>query len=175
MLRRLCTLCLALLACALGACTSTPPTRALALQPQSLELRELQTRRFDTTDETELLSGAAGLLQDLGFILEESESSLGFILATKTRDASDGAQIAGAIVLAILFGAPADVDSHQVIRVSVVTHPSGAGAALRVTFQRIVWTTSGHAASVEFISDPALYQQFFDLLSKAVFLEAHAI
>jgi hypothetical protein len=153
---------------------SGPPAGALALQPTSLELRQLQTRRFDTTDEAELLSAAAGLLQDLGFNLEESESSLGFILATKSRDATDEGQIAGAVALA-LFGVYMPVDSSPLIRACIVTHPSATGTALRVTFQRTIWNSEGYIVRLEFISDPAIYQQFFERLSKAVFLEAHEI
>jgi hypothetical protein len=72
---------------ALGACEQGIPKEALQITPETLEQRQLQTRRFDTSDEAELLSASAALLQDLGFNLDESETDLGVIVASKDRDA----------------------------------------------------------------------------------------
>jgi len=62
------TLCL-LLATSLvvTGCAQTIPKEALELRPESLQLRQLQTRSFDTKDEKKLLTAGAGVLQDLGF------------------------------------------------------------------------------------------------------------
>jgi len=44
--------------------------------------------------------------------------------------------------------------------------------AVRVTFQRIVWDIEGNVTRSESLTDPKIYQEFFDKLSKAVFLDA---
>ena len=141
----------------------------------TLQQRQLQTRRFDTKDEKKILTAAAGLLQDLGYTIESSAVPVGMIMASKDREAVDAGQVAGAVVVAALFGTRVAVDSHQKIRVSLVTRPVPEGIALRVTFQRIVWNTDNNISRLEFLDDPAMYQEFFDKLSKAVFLEAHSI
>lgn len=160
---------------AMAGCEGGVPKKALALSADSLANRQLQTRRFETADELFLLSSAAGLLQDLGFNIDATESRLGLLVASKERDATDGGQIAGAIAVALLLGVSTPVDSNQRIRASVVTHPVGGQVALRVTFQRVVWNTHGQISRLELVNDPKIYQQFFEKLSKAVFLEAHSI
>lgn len=156
-------------------CEGGVPKEALALTERSLEDRQLQTRRFDTRDEARLLSASAGLLQDLGFAIESSESRLGFLLGSKERDATDGGQIAAAVLIGALFGATPAVDKNQRIRVSVVTMPLQLHTNVRVTFQRIIWNTDGQVSRLEFVNDPKIYQEFFVKLSKAVFLEAHQL
>ena len=84
-------------------------------------------------------------------------------------------QIAGKVVMMILFGADVPIDATQRFRASIVTHPTAAQIAVRVTFQRIVWNDMGRISRLELIDDAEIYQQFFAKLSKAVFLEAHEI
>lgn len=114
---------LLLILCLSTGCAAKIPKGALAISPQSLEERERQTRYFETGDEQILMAAGAQVLQDLGFTLEESETSLGVITASKHRDATDGGQIAGAILIAALTGVVAPIDQDQIIRVSIVTRP----------------------------------------------------
>lgn len=48
-------------------------------------------------------------------------------------------------------------------------------AAVRCTFQRVVYNTHGLVSRLEQVNNPELYQQFFDKLAQSVFLEAHEI
>ncbi|UCC31611.1 MAG: hypothetical protein JSU86_04895 [Phycisphaerales bacterium] len=145
------------------------------MRPHTLEHRQRSTRRFQTTDEKRILSACAGVLQDLGFTLEGSESEVGLIVASKDRSAVEAGQVAAKVFMATLFGADVPIDRNQKFRASIVTHPSGGEIAVRVTFQRIVWNDYGQISCLELIEDPEVYQEFFDKLSKAVFLEAHEI
>lgn len=160
----------------------TIPKDALVLAPDSLERRQLQTRRLDGIGEKELLSAAAGVLQDLGFNIDESETKLGVIVASKDRSAVSAGQVAGAVAMALL-GAYMPVDRTQKIRVSLVTRPALASDGsprtdsqlLRITIQRLVWNTEGQITRIESIEEPAIYQEFFEKLSKSVFLEVQQI
>lgn len=162
----------------LTACQPQVPKEALQLSQESLQMRQLQTRIFDTKDEASVLSASAALLQDIGFNLEKSETKLGFMLGTKDRDATNAGQIVGAVILAALTGAVVPVDKSQKMRACVVTHPYGEQKekmAVRVTFQRIVWNTQGQITTMEALAEPEMYQEFFSKLSKSLFLEAQNI
>lgn len=166
-----------LLAVLLNACETSVPKQALRINEQTFAERQMQTRRFETADEKMMLSAVAGLLQDLGFNLDESETRLGVVVGSKMRDATEARQVALAI-LAAAFGVYQPIDDRQKLRASVITRPTGENhkyIAVRVTFQRVVWSTDNHVTKAEALKAPAQYQQFFDQLSKAVFLEAHEI
>jgi hypothetical protein len=148
---------------------------ALRLSPESLPLRQLQTRRFDTPDEKLLLAAGAGILQDLGFTLDASDSQLGVIVASKDRSAVEAGQVIFSL-LAAFAGAHVPWDQKQKIRASFVTRPAGPerpSVLVRVTFQRVVWNTQNQITKMEPLDEPRFYQEFFEKLSKAVFLEAH--
>ena len=156
-------------------CQPHIPEEALQLNEQSLKLRQLQTRVFDTADETKVLSACAALLQDTGFNIDESETHLGVLVGSKDRSAYNAGQIVGAIALALL-GVPAPIDKNQKMRACVITKPVGEKnerVAVRVTFQRIVWNTQGLVSKREGLTEETMYMEFFDKLSKALFLEAH--
>ena len=169
---------LALIILGIG-CEATIPKEALKMDGATLEFRKMQGRRFDTTDESKVIVASAGLLQDLGFNIDESETKLGLVVGSKARTAVDGGQVAAAIVFGALFGANIPTDKHQRIRVSVVTkkvgEPSKQEVAVRVTFQRIVWNDQNQVSRLEALEDPKQYQEFFAALSKALFLAANDI
>ncbi len=178
-----------------GGC-QTLPENAMALPPDSLKLRQLQTRRVEGINEKALLAASLGVLQDLGFNIDESETKLGVIVASKNRSAIDTADIVSSVVttaafevllMALLgdhYSGDGDIsyDVTQKIRISVVTRPALDSAGrpredaqvIRVTIQRLVWDDEGTLVHAESIEDPAVYQKFFDRLSKSIFLELQA-
>ena len=162
---------------AVAGCMNEIAQEALTLQPGALELRRVQTRRFETTNEHQLLTASLEVLQDLGFEVDESESDLGLIVASKNRDATSTGQMLGAFILnATSEDNDVTYDVEQKIRASVVTRPGGKnGTLVRVTFQRIVWDNRGAISGNQSIEDPKLYQEFFVKLSTSVFLTAFDI
>ncbi|MDV2496606.1 MAG: hypothetical protein RX316_10435 [bacterium] len=154
------------------------PKDALSLSPESLAQRQMQTRKYETKDEAKILVACASLLQDMGFNLDESETKLGVITSSKMRSAVNAGQQVAAVTLALLGGGYMPTDKEQKMRASVVTRPVGEKGeyiAVRVTFQRIVWNTLGQVTASESLTDPKIYQEFFDKLSKSIFLEAQEI
>jgi hypothetical protein len=61
------------------------------------------------------------------------------------------------------------------MRVSVVTTPveEKKGTAVRVNFQRLVFTNKGTISRKEVLGSDEIYQEFFARLSKSLFLGAH--
>jgi len=71
---------LALLACA------SPPQPApnlLAPDEAQMNLRNMQTRTFDVADRNQALRGVIAALQDLGFIIERANDSMGVVTAAR--------------------------------------------------------------------------------------------
>jgi hypothetical protein len=168
----------------LTACAAQVPRDSLQLPAEAAALRELQTRRFDGLAEGRILAASAAVLQDLGFTIDEVETSLGLIVGSKERSAVNDAQVMTAYLLtaiSILALSPtaAVYAKRQEIRGSLATTPARAGksggqTAVRVTFQRVVYDNYDHVMRVEQIEAEDLYQEFFDRLSQSVFLEVQS-
>lgn len=171
-------LCLGIIGCA------SIPTGFLKPNEGYLEKRQVQMRQYDTSNEEQIVSSVAGVLQDLGFTLDDSETKLGLVSASKKADATSKGQVTGAVLLDILAALgggysnnAARCDKSQVVKASVIARPSldSKRMVVRVTFQRIVWNMSNQISKVENINAPIMYQKFYDSLSKAIFLEAQKI
>ncbi len=162
----------------LTGCAAVTLDRDLNLTPEMLARRQMQTRRFDTTDEQRILKTCAGLLQDIGFNIDESDTKLGILTASKERDATDAVQWAASVAVTVLLGIPVYPDKDQTMRAWVTTRPVGEGGnqvAVRVVFERTVFDTEGRISKIEALNDPKIYRSFFEKLAKALFLEAHDI
>jgi hypothetical protein len=111
------------------------------------------------------------------------ETELGTIIASKQRD-SEKLEASRTEFLSsmLLFSAIFPVRKDQTTRVAIVVRPvfdnNGETIAdshlVRVTFQSIVLRTDNNTSG-KTLSDPELYQGFFEKLSKSVFLEAQEI
>lgn len=146
------------------------------LNTSSLEERALQTKSFDTNDEDKILSASIANLQDMGFNIDEINRDLGVVTSSKVRDAREVGQQVGLFVLALLGGAQAmDMADHlQTIRATVVTTPKTelkTETVVRLTLMRVIQNHRGLITKIETIQDQEIYTQFFDKLSKSVFLE----
>ena len=146
------------------------------LDENYLARRQLETRRFETQNEELLLISSAQVLQDLGFTLNESETKLGLITASKDREAGSSGEKIGIMILAALVGTQAVYDVNQKIYVTLVSTKShdAKGYNVRIEFARVIWNNFNQAR-IEKIQDKKIYTDFFDKLSQSVFLTAHNI
>ncbi len=180
---------LVIAALALAGCNSVP-AGVLRLTPDTDRNRELQTRHFDDVKESDLLAAGAGVVQDLGFTLDESESRLGLISASRRlvshRPLNATEALSGVALTAMIpwlggpslaYNAVAGIKEPQAVRISLVTtpdrHGTKQGSLLRVTAQRIVYMDEKFALVklVEPMNDPKFYEEFFTRLRQSTFLE----
>jgi len=169
-------------ALALAGCAEFSPD-SLSIAPQDAAQSELQGRRFDGIGEKQLLDAAVGVLQDLGFTVESSGAGLGFVQGTKEREAKAPEQVLVLVIIAALAASQggsvpaAQIRQDQTISVLLSVRPVRAddpgSHIVRVTFHNHVRQPLQHTAGP--LRDPALYQSFFALLSKAIFLEGHKL
>jgi hypothetical protein len=67
---------------ALTACESNKG-RILDSEQSQVQLRQVQTRAFDTSDSSKTLRTVIATLQDLGFVIDKADAELGAVSATK--------------------------------------------------------------------------------------------
>lgn len=66
----------------LAACEFSPPRPVLEGESQ-VKLRSIQTRSFETDDKQQTLRTVIATLQDLGFVIDKADATLGAVSATK--------------------------------------------------------------------------------------------
>ena len=64
----------------------TPKRQLMKMDTSQLNLRSMQTRAFDTTDEKKALRSVISTLQDFDFLIDEAHKVLGLVSATRRSD-----------------------------------------------------------------------------------------
>src|SRR5512134_137035 len=171
-------------ALALAGCAEMPPDY-IAVKPGDAAQRELQGRRFDGIGEKELLDAAVGVLQDLGVTVDITSVELGFVQGGKEREAKAPDQALVLLIVAALAasqGSGGGISKEQLrqdqtisvlLTVRPVRESDTRSHIVLVTFHNHVRQPFVRTAGP--LRDPVLYQSFFELLSKALFLEAHKL
>lgn len=68
----------------LASCATTPAN--VAGGGTQLEIREIQTREYDTLDKAMTMRSVIATLQDLGFTIDQADAELGTVTATRLHD-----------------------------------------------------------------------------------------
>lgn len=152
---------------------ATLPEHAFVVDQEALKKRSMQSQRFRKVDKKQLMSAVVGVVQDLGFTLDEGDSDLGVFVGSKSRTAKDGRQYTIA-ALQILNNQQVVIDDQQKFRLSVIVYPvsnTKNNYLVRVNFQRIVWNNLKEISRAESLNDPQFFRDFFSRLSKSLFLD----
>lgn len=124
----------------LTGCVATMKEQVLDSSSESqLQKRSYQTRAFDTTDKQKVLRATIATLQDLGFLIDRADATLGSVSATK-------------------------LDVYQ-LKITVSVRPRGQQMIVRANAQY----------NITPVEDPKPYQDFFNSLSKSLFLQAQQV
>lgn len=130
-----------LLASSVMLASCAPSTKqVLATKESQVKLRAIQSRVFETTDKGKLLRTVIATLQDLGFVVDKADDTLGTVSGTKL--------------------------DRYALRMTVSVRPRGETQLL---------VRANAQYNIRAVEDPEPYQQFFDALSKAIFLTAHQV
>jgi hypothetical protein len=124
------------------ACCSFTPPQAVFDSGSAVEVRSYQTRVLQTADRETALRAVIGTLQDLGFVLDSADATLGTITGTKLAQYR----------IRMTVTVRAQDDQQVLVRASADYSAPLAG----VTAVRI--------------EDPATYQDFFQALERSAFL-----
>jgi hypothetical protein len=171
---------LAVAVCAAGCATATvPPAKT------QLEVREYQTRTFDTPDSKLVMKAMFNVLQDDGYVVKNAVTELGLITAAKEVDLAPGRSGPGADIFGglggvvigghggVVFGPPA-APPYRKTEVRDFTgniSEFGQQTKVRISFQRKILDNRGQVVQVEAMDDPVFYQDFFSRMDKSLYLQ----
>lgn len=166
----------------LNGCTATIPNKALRLPESTLDIRSIQTRTFEAPSETEILAATIATLQDMEYNIERIEKPLGVITASKISDADSAGEKTGLFILDLFCAATggggcdamSSAKDEQQITLTMVVLPSLARSGeyvTRITIQRVIFDKAERIKVLERIDDAETYQQIFENLSKAIYIQ----
>jgi hypothetical protein len=117
-------------------------------------------------------------LQDMEYNVDQIESPLGVISASKVSDADSTSEFTTRLLLDLLCGCGGSqfaADKH-VITITTVVLPSLAVKGefvTRITIQQITYDKQSRITSRSAIDDPEAYQRIFERLSKSLYIEVN--
>src|SRR5437667_3409706 len=139
-----------------------------APQRTQLEIREFQTRSYETKDTKMVMKGLLNVLQDDGFIVKNANVDLGLITATKEMDIANKWEAFGAVLAA---GENGRWKKNSIIECSGNMSDFGSQTRVRVNFQTKTLNNKGEVMSVGQINEPAFYSTFFAKVDKGIFIQ----
>jgi hypothetical protein len=142
------------------------------LQKTQLQIREFQTKSYETEDTKMVMKAMLNVLQDDGFIVKNAVLDLGLLSAEKTVDIENG----GEAFLAFFFaGANARWKKASIIECTANVTEFGAIVKVRVNFQLKMLDNRGGFLKIEQIDDEKYYQDFFAKVDKGIFLQKEKV
>jgi hypothetical protein len=136
-----------------------------------LETREMQTRDFDTSDMKLVIKSMMNVLQDEGFIIKNVVPEAGLLSAEKNVDTEN---LAWAI-LSSSMNSDAHWEKQQIREASANISEFGNKIRIRINFQNKILDNVGQLRGVKTEMHPKVYQDFFDKVSKGIFIQEQNI
>lgn len=163
-MRSLKTICTILLvAVAFSGCVTATTTP----QKSQLQIRQFQTRTFETSDEKGVMKALLNVLQDDGYIVKNANTDLGLLVAVKEIDITNSGE---AVLLTLLAGSNARYQKNAIIEASANVSKIGKKCKVRVNFQKKIFNNKGEVMEVIQVTDQKYYQNFFSKVDKGIFL-----
>ena len=125
-------------------CAMTPPVDPVFDTGSALQVRSYQTRTLHSADRDAALRAVISTLQDLGFVLDSADATLGTVTGTKL--------------------------AHYRIRMTVAVRQGDGEQVLVRANADFSQPTEGKSPVL--IEDPETYQDFFQALERSAFLAA---
>lgn len=147
----------------LTACQQVPPQ---PLKTQ-LQVREYQTRVFDSNKTDEVMSAVVEAFQDQGFMVKNVVPQVGLIAASREVDLEDQDM---AMFRRFLLGRDAKWEKNSTIEATANVKTQAGKTKVRLNFQEKVLNNHGGVDSIRIIEDLKFYQDFFDKVGKSIFI-----
>jgi hypothetical protein len=158
-------------------------SRSRALTPASpLEVRQAQTRVFETADSRLVVKASINALQDAGYVIRQADAELGLVAAVaewKSRSPVPGLKTLKWAAAPFTWGASLLVPSGRTefasVEANVNVTAEGSRTRVRISLVSRVIDADGRVRSVSAVADPLAYQGLLAALDKAVYLEREGL
>ena len=153
-------------------CATTNQTLSTQLQ-----MREFQTRSYETSDTKMVMKAMLNVLQDDGFIVKNANLDLGLLSAEKSMDIENAGEVAGQYFGRMLLGAAFETRWKKASIVECTTNVSeyGKQVRVRVNFQLKIMDNKGGIVDVKQLDEEKYYQDFFSKVEKGIFIQKEQI
>jgi hypothetical protein len=170
------------LAVPLGACAVADDSAMARLPQAPLELRQSQSRSFETTDTRLVLKAVLNVLQDQGFVIRHADAELGLVTAVvewRSRQPNQGLRIVKWLAALPTYGAslllPSGRTEYSTVEANVNVTREAERTRVRISLVSKVTAKGGEVQSVRPVDDPRSYQKLLAGLDRAVFLEQEGL
>jgi len=160
--------CLLTVALLLPSCLSDAPPPP---QPTQLEMRNFQTREYDTYDAKMVMKAVLNVLQDMGFIVGSADTEIGLLTANRWTDVQHSKK-------EVKKATKNEVTLSKSIVLDCTANISAFGKTqtrVRVNFQQRILDANGNAMQAFPIQDADFYQTFFAQVDKGIFLQQEGV
>lgn len=146
---------------ALGAFTGCATSQARS----QMQIREFQTRSFETTDVKAVLKALLNVLQDEGYVTKQANLELGLINATMEYET-------GLKVSELLnpFTSFWEMSRNSIIDATINVSPYGETCRVRANFQMKTLNRGGGVNKIKQIDNEEFYIDFFAKVRKGIFI-----
>jgi hypothetical protein len=141
-------------------------------QKSQLQIREFQTRAYDTNDTKMVMKAMLNVLQDDGFIVKNAVVDMGLLSAEKSVDVQNNGE---AFLVQFFGGQNAVYKKASIIECSANVSEYGKECRVRVNFQVKIMDNKGGIMKIEQINDEKYYQDFFAKVDKGIFIQKEKI
>lgn len=150
-----------------------------------LQVRQFQTREFDTNDIKLVMKALVNVLQDDDFIIKNAVVDLGLISASKEIDLAAGNKSKSDFwedFFKIIFSDkkshrndPAIYNKLKVVEATINVTEYGRRTKVRANFQAKILDNRGNPVEVFTVDDEKFYRDFFAKVDKGIFLQKQGL
>lgn len=160
---------------ALPVCAKKRQQEDIITPMAQLEKRQFQTRTYNSSDKNLVMKAILNALQDDGYMVYNVNSLLGFIYGSKDFDTSDeNTDISKEFGLS---KSRLNLNGIKVATIEVSTNITEYGNTIRVrvNFKRKLLNTYGNAQFIDDVAEEEFYNEFYQKVDQAIYLQKQKI